>query len=125
MVNTILSRKRITYFDEGFLEDFPWVAGKVEGKSVGKIKMYPTTDYVLPNLLKLLHTVSSGSKTFSEVYQKSGMRHKASFLKYLHFCEEMNFLGKNYHQNDERSNEYFLTESGRELLNLFRMEALN
>ncbi|KKK96314.1 hypothetical protein LCGC14_2664020, partial [marine sediment metagenome] len=56
------------------------------------------------------------SMTFSELYSKSKIRMKRSFLNYLHLCVDYNFVQK----KPVGSNViYSITDKGRVMLNLF------
>ena len=54
-----------------------------------------TKDYSTLSLLKLLYQIKSNSMTFSELYSKSNIRMKKSFLNYLHLCVDYDFIKKN------------------------------
>ena len=75
-----------------------------------------TRDYSTLSLLKLLYQLKGNPMTFSELYSKSKIRMKKSFLNYLHLCVDYNFVQK----EPVGSNViYSITEKGRVMLNLF------
>ncbi len=75
-----------------------------------------TKDYSTLSLLKLLYQLRGNSMTFSELYSKSKIRMKRSFLNYLHLCVDYNFVQK----KPVGSNViYSITDKGRVMLNLF------
>ena len=51
-----------------------------------------TRDFSTLSLLKLLFQIRTRSMTFSELYSKSNIRMKRSFLNYLHLCVRYNFV---------------------------------
>ena len=54
-----------------------------------------TRDYSTLSLLKLLYQLRNNSITFSDLYAKSKIRMKRSFLNYLHHVLTTNLLQKN------------------------------
>ncbi len=75
-----------------------------------------TRDFSTISLLKLLYQLRCGSMTFSDLYIKSNIRMKRSFLNYLHLCVKYGFvtkaaLGPNM--------VYSITDKGRTMLDLF------
>ena len=54
-----------------------------------------TRDYSTLSLLKLLYQLRNNSMTFSDLYNKSKIRMKKSFLNYLHLCLDYHFVTKN------------------------------
>ena len=53
-----------------------------------------TKDFSTLSLLKLLYQLNANPMTFSDLYLKSKIRMKKSFLNYLHFCVEYRFIEK-------------------------------
>ena len=53
-----------------------------------------TRDYSTLSLLKLLYQLRNNSITFSDLYAKSKIRMKRSFLNYLHLCLNYKFITK-------------------------------
>ena len=54
--------------------------------------------------------------TFSDLYSKSKIRMKKSFLNYLHLCMDYNFIQK---ESVGANMIYSITEKGHIMLNLF------
>lgn len=75
-----------------------------------------TRDYNTLSLIKLLYQLRKKSMTFSELYSKSKIRMKKSFLNYLHFCASYNFVVK---QNVGINSIYSITDKGITMLELF------
>jgi hypothetical protein len=69
-----------------------------------------TKDYSTLSLLKLLYQLRGNPMTFSDLYSKSKIRMKKSFLNYLHLCVDYKFIEKEI---------YTITDKGRVMLNLF------
>ncbi len=75
-----------------------------------------TRDYSTLSLLKLLYQLTENPMTFSNLYSKSKIRMKRSFLNYLHLCVDYNFIKK----DPVGSNMiYSITDKGRTMLGLF------
>ena len=53
-----------------------------------------TRDYSTLSLIKLLYQLRGNSMTFSDLYVKSKIRMKKSFLNYLHLCLNYKFITK-------------------------------
>jgi len=75
-----------------------------------------TRDYSTLSLLKLLYQLKSAPMTFSDLYSKSKIRMKRSFLNYLHLCVNYNFVKK---EPVGPNVIYSITDKGRVMLNLF------
>jgi len=75
-----------------------------------------TRDYSTLSLLKLLYQLKSTPMTFSDLYSKSKIRMKRSFLNYLHLCVNYNFVKK---EPVGPNVIYSITDKGRVMLNLF------
>ena len=75
-----------------------------------------TRDYSTLSLLKLLYQLKSTPMTFSDLYSKSKIRMKRSFLNYLHLCVDYNFVKK---EAVGPNVIYTITDKGRVMLNLF------
>ena len=80
-----------------------------------------TRDYSTLSLLKLLYQVRSTPMTFSNLYSRSKIRMKRSFLNYLRLCVDYNFVQK---EIIGPNTIYSITDKGRVMLNLF-MEKSN
>ena len=75
-----------------------------------------TRDYSTLSLLKLLYQLKGNPMTFSDLYSKSKIRMKKSFLNYLHLCVDYNFVQKEAVGSNMI---YSITDKGRTMLNLF------
>ena len=75
-----------------------------------------TRDYSTLSLLKLLYQLRNNSMTFSDLYNKSKIRMKKSFLNYLHLCLNYKFITK---KPVGPNVIYSITENGSTMLNLF------
>ena len=80
-----------------------------------------TRDYSTLSLLKPLYQVRSTPMTFSNLYSRSKIRMKRSFLNYLRLCVDYNFVKK---EIVGPNTIYSITDKGRVMLNLF-MEKSN
>ena len=81
-----------------------------------------TKDFSKLSLLKLLYQVKTKEMSFSELYSKSNIRMKKSFLNYLHLCINYNFLEKNAVGPNMI---YSITEKGQTMLELFIQKKSN
>jgi len=75
-----------------------------------------TRDYSTLSLLKLLYQLRNNSMTFSDLYNKSKIRMKKSFLNYLHLCLDYKFITK---KPVGPNVIYSITENGNTMLDLF------
>jgi len=75
-----------------------------------------TRDFSTLSLLKLLYQLQSNPMTFSNLYSRSKIRMKRSFLNYLHLCVNYNFITK---EAVGPNVIYTITDKGRIMLNLF------
>ena len=75
-----------------------------------------TRDYSTLSLIKLLYQLRGNSMTFSDLYVKSKIRMKKSFLNYLHLCLNYKFITK---KSVGPNVIYSITENGMTMLNLF------
>jgi len=75
-----------------------------------------TRDYSTLSLLKLLYQLRNDSITFSDLYAKSKIRMKRSFLNYLHLCLDYKFITK---KSVGANVIYSITENGTTMLDLF------
>ena len=75
-----------------------------------------TKDFSTLSLLKLLYQVKTNDMTFSELYSKSNIRMKRSFLNYLDLCIRYNFATK---ESVGQNVIYSITQKGITMLNLF------
>jgi len=73
-------------------------------------------DFSTISILKLLYQLKCEPMTFSELYIKSNIRMKRSFLNYLHLCMAYNFIRK---EPSGPNMVYSITDKGRTMLDLF------
>jgi predicted transcriptional regulator len=73
-------------------------------------------DFSTISILKLLYQLKCNAMTFSDLYVKSNIRMKRSFLNYLHLCVTYNFIRK---EPSGPNMFYFITDKGRTMLDLF------
>jgi predicted transcriptional regulator len=79
-----------------------------------------TRDFSTISLLKLLYQLRGNQMTFSDLYIKSNIRMKKSFLNYLHLCVKYNFITKMPRGSNMV---YSITDKGRTMLNLFMQKS--
>ena len=75
-----------------------------------------TKDYSTLSLLKLLYQLRGNPMTFSDLYSKSKIRMKKSFLNYLHLCVDYKFIKK---EAVGANMIYTITDKGHTMLGLF------
>ena len=108
-------RARLTYvpievadqFDDFIIQRAEQVLGAIKAR---------TRDYSTLSLLKLLYQIRNNSMTFSDLYSKSKIRMKKSFLNYLHLCLNYKFITK---KPVGPNMIYSITENGTTMLDLF------
>ena len=77
-------------------------------------------DFSTISLIKLLYQLRCNPMTFSDLYIKSNIRMKKSFLNYLHLCVNYSFVTK----MPVGSNMiYSITDKGRTMLDLFMQKS--
>ena len=114
-------RTRLTYvpvevadqFDDFIIQRCEQVLNTVKAR---------TKDFSTLSLLKLLYQVKTKEMSFSELYSKSNIRMKKSFLNYLHLCINYNFLEKNAVGPNMI---YYITKKGQTMLELFMQKKSN
>ena len=77
-------------------------------------------DFSTISILKLLYQLRCNSMTFSDLYVKSNIRMKRSFLNYLHLCVSYNFVRKDPIGSNMI---YSITDKGRIMLDLFMQKS--
>lgn len=75
-----------------------------------------TREFNTLTLLKLLYQLRNQSMTFTELFARSKIRLKRSYLNYLNLCLEYNFIQKNPSGPNML---YSITAKGHAMLNLF------
>lgn len=108
-------KARLTYIPIEVADQFEDFIIKREEQVLDAIKAR-TRDYSTLSLLKLLYQLKSTPMTFSDLYSKSKIRMKRSFLNYLHLCVDYNFVKK---EAIGPNVIYSITDKGRVMLNLF------
>ncbi|MFB5610981.1 MAG: hypothetical protein ACE5R3_01690 [Nitrosopumilaceae archaeon] len=110
-----MMRARLTYIPIEVADQFEDFIIKRDEQVLDAVKAR-ARDYSTLSLLKLLYQLRGNPMTFSDLYSKSKIRMKKSFLNYLHLCVDYNFIKK----EAVRSNViYSITDKGRTMLDLF------
>lgn len=113
-------KARLTYIPIEVADQFEDFIIKRDEQVLDAVKAR-TRDYSTLSLLKLLYQVRSTPMTFSNLYSKSKIRMKRSFLNYLRLCVDYSFVKK---EAVGPNVIYSITDKGRVMLNLF-MEKSN
>ncbi|HEU04835.1 MAG TPA: hypothetical protein ENH95_06980 [Nitrosopumilus sp.] len=114
-----MMRARLTYVPIEVADQFEDFIIK-RGEQVLDAVKARTRDYSTLSLLKLLYQLRGNPLTFSNLYSKSKIRMKKSFLNYLHLCVNYNFIKK----EPVGSNViYSITDKGRTMLDLFMQKS--
>ncbi len=108
-------RARLTYVPIDVADLFNDFIIKREEQVLDAVKAR-TRDYSTLSLLKLLYQLRNNSMTFSDLYNKSKIRMKKSFLNYLHLCLNYKFITK---KPVGPNVIYSITENGTTMLDLF------
>ena len=108
-------RARLTYVPLDVAEQFDDFIIQREEQVLDAVKAR-TRDYSTLSLLKLLYQLRNNSITFSDLYAKSKIRMKRSFLNYLHLCLDYKFITK---KSVGPNVIYSITENGTTMLELF------
>ena len=108
-------RSRLTYVPIDVADQFNDFIIKREEQVLDAVKAR-TRDYSTLSLLKLLYQLRNNSMTFSDLYNKSKIRMKRSFLNYLHLCLNYKFITK---KPVGPNVIYSITENGSTMLDLF------
>jgi predicted transcriptional regulator len=112
-------RTRLTYVPIEVADQFEDFIIKRDEQVLDAVKAR-TRDYSTLSLLKLLYQLRGNPMTFSNLYSKSKIRMKKSFLNYLHLCVNYNFIKK----EPVGSNViYTITDKGRTMLDLFMQKS--
>jgi len=108
-------RTRLTYVPIDVADQFDDFIIQREEQVLDAVKAR-TRDYSTLSLLKLLYQLRNNSMTFSDLYNKSKIRMKKSFLNYLHLCLNYKFITK---KPVGPNVIYSITENGSTMLDLF------
>ena len=114
-------RARLTYIPLEVAEQFDDFIIQRDEQILNTVKAR-TKDFSTLSLLKLLYQVKTREMSFSELYSKSNIRMKKSFLNYLHLCMNYNFIEK---QAVGPNMIYSITEKGETMLELFMQKKSN
>ena len=110
-----MMRARLTYVPLEVADQFGDFIIKRDEQILDAVRA-KTKDYSTLSLLKLLYQLRGTPMTFSNLYSKSKIRMKRSFLNYLHLCVDYNFIQKEPIGSNVI---YTITDKGRVMLNLF------
>ncbi len=114
-----MMRARLTYVPIEVADQFEDFIIERDEQVLDAVKAR-TRDYSTLSLLKLLYQLRGNPMTFSDLYSKSKIRMKKSFLNYLHLCVNYNFIKK----EPVGSNViYTITDKGRTMLDLFMQKS--
>ena len=108
-------RARLTYVPVEVADQFNDFIIQRDEQVLDAVKA-KTKDFSTLSLLKLLYQIRTNSMTFSELYSKSNIRMKRSFLNYLDLCINYDFITK---KPMGQNVIYSITEKGIIMLNLF------
>jgi predicted transcriptional regulator len=108
-------KARLTYVPLEVAEQFEDFIIEKQEQVLDAVKAR-TRDFSTLSLLKLLYQLKGNPMTFSQLYSKSKIRMKRSFLNYLHLCVNYNFIKK---EPVGPNVIYTITDKGRLMLNLF------
>lgn len=108
-------RARLTYIPVEVADHFEDFIIKRDEQVLDAVKAR-ARDFSTLSLLKLLYQVRCNPMTFSDLYLKSKIRMKKSFLNYLRLCIDYNFVTK---KSVGPNVIYSITEKGMTMLNLF------
>ena len=86
-------RARLTYVPIDVADQFADFIIQREEQVLDAVKAR-TRDYSTLSLIKLLYQLRGNPLTFSNLYTKSKIRMKKSFLNYLHLCLNYKFITK-------------------------------
>ena len=114
-------RARLTYVPLEVADRFEGFIIKRDEQVLDAVRA-KTKDFSVLSLLKLLYQLNSNSMIFSELYSKSKIRMKRSFLNYLHFCVENKFIEK---KRVGSNMIYSITDKGRIMIELFTVNEKN
>ncbi len=114
-----MMRTRLTYVPLEVADQFEDFIIQRDEQILDAVKAR-TRDYSTLSLLKLLYQLRGNPMTFSNLYSKSKIRMKKSFLNYLHLCVDYNFIKK---EPVGANMIYSITDKGRTMLNLFMQKS--
>ncbi|HEX5358990.1 hypothetical protein DYY66_0428 [Candidatus Nitrosotalea sp. FS] len=112
-------KSRMTYISVEVADHFSDFIIKRDEQVLDAVKTR-ARDFSTISILKLLYQLRCSPMTFSDLYVKSNIRMKRSFLNYLHLCVSYNFIRK-----DPKGPNmvYSITDKGRTMLDLFMQKS--
>jgi hypothetical protein len=110
-----MMRARLTYVPLEVADQFGDFIIKRDEQVLDAVKAR-TKDYSTLSLLKLLYQLKGNPMTFTDLYSKSKIRMKKSFLNYLHLCVDYKFISK---EAVGANVIYTITDKGRTMFQLF------
>lgn len=112
-------KSRMTYISVEVADHFSDFIIKRDEQVLDAVKTR-ARDFSTISILKLLYQLRCSPMTFSDLYVKSNIRMKRSFLNYLHLCVSYNFIKK-----DPKGPNmvYSITDKGRTMLDLFMQKS--
>lgn len=112
-------KSRMTYISVEVADHFADFIIKRDEQVLDAVKTR-ARDFSTISILKLLYQLKCSPMTFSDLYVKSNIRMKRSFLNYLNLCISYNFIRK-----DPRGSNmvYSITDKGRTMLDLFMQKS--
>ncbi|MDE1812316.1 MAG: hypothetical protein KGH86_07235 [Thaumarchaeota archaeon] len=108
-------KSRMTYISVEVADHFSDFIIKRDEQVLDAVKTR-ARDFSTISILKLLYQLRCNPMTFSELYVKSNIRMKRSFLNYLHLCTSYNFIKKEPRGSNMV---YSITDKGGVMLDLF------
>lgn len=113
-------KTRMTYISVEMADHFSDFIIKRDEQILDAVKAR-TRDFSTISILKLLYQLKCSPMTFSELYVKSNIRMKRSFLNYLNLCVSYNFVRK---EPIGSNMVYSITDKGRTMLELFMQKSI-
>ncbi|MDE1813382.1 hypothetical protein [Candidatus Nitrosotalea okcheonensis] len=112
-------KPRMTYISVEVADHFADFIIKRDEQVLDAVKTR-ARDFSTISILKLLYQLRCSQMTFSDLYVKSNIRMKRSFLNYLHLCTSYNFIKKEPRGSNMV---YSITDKGRIMLDLFMQKS--
>ena len=112
-------KSRMTYISVEVADHFSDFIIKRDEQVLDAVKTR-ARDFSTISILKLLYQLRCSPMTFSDLYVKSNIRMKRSFLNYLHLCVSYNFIRKD---PKGQNMVYSITDKGRTMLDLFMQKS--
>ncbi len=91
-----MNNQYLTYFPKDFLEKFSWIKIRCTESTKLYDRGSTKSDFKIITIMKLLNVLCEEEKVcFTKLYFRSQIRMKVSFMNYLHFVLDRNFVVKN------------------------------